>query len=353
MATDTTATISKDDTEDEALVPRNAAISYGADYTLETIAQYVKNKDIDVQPGFQRKEVWDKVKASKLLESFLFGYPVPNVLLGRPQNGERMEVIDGQQRIMAISSFLRGTFKDTVFRLTGDIAPHYLNKSFDDLDEADQRRLRNSVLKATILVYQDSDPDLKFSVFQRINTGSVVLNQQEIRNCIYGGSFNNLLHNLNAETLWRDFVSKKPDSRMKDEEAILRFFAAFFNREDYEKPMTRFLNNFMRAHQNIDEPTSKSWQDIFLGALQIIKDNFSGSNPFTVTDNRQLNRAAFEAITVAVATLTEKGKTDFSDFNSKHYLLISDDEFRESVSTGTADTKKYAQRFKNALDKLA
>src|SRR5580765_4997297 len=319
MATDST-TITQDDTEEEALTPRNAAISYGADYTLETIAQYVKNRDIDVQPGFQRKEVWDKVKASKLIESFLFGYPVPNVLLGRPQNGDRMEVIDGQQRIMAISSFLKGTFKDVVFRLVGDIAPQYLNKSFDDLDEADQRRLRNSVLKATILVYQDSDPDLKFSVFQRINTGSIVLNQQEIRNCIYGGNFNNLLHALNTEPLWRSFLSKKPDSRMKDEEAILRFFAAFFNYENYEKPMTRFLNNFMRENQDINESTMASWRSVFLGALNVIRDNFSGNNPFTVTDNRQLNRAAFEAITVAVAFLVKQGKKDFSDFNEKHAL---------------------------------
>ena len=354
MTATPTNTISKDDTESETLAPRGPAISYGADYTLDTLAQYVKNKDIEVQPGFQRKEVWDKNKASKLIESFLFGYPVPNILLGRPQNGDKMEVIDGQQRILAISGFLRGTFKDSVFRLIGDIAPQYYNKSFDELDEADQRRLKNSVLKATILVYQDEEPDLKFSVFQRINTGSVVLTQQEIRNCIYGGSLNDLLHSLNMETLWRDFLSKKPDSRMRDEEAILRFFAAYFNRQKYEKPMTKFLNDFMRSNKNIDEGKAEAWRDLFLDALRIIKDNYTGKNPFTVTaDNKQLNRAAFEAIMVAVATLARNGKDDFSDFNSKHSSLAADPEFRETVSTGTADTKKYAQRFELALSQLA
>lgn len=349
----TPTTITRDDTEGESLAPKNSAISYGADYTLDTLAQYVKNKDIDVQPGFQRKEVWDKSKASKLIESFLFGYPVPNVLLGRPQNGDKMEVIDGQQRIMAISSFLRGTFKESVFRLAGDIAPQYVNKSFEELNDADQRRLRNSILKATILVYQDSDPDLKFSVFQRINTGSVVLNQQEIRNCIYGGSLNNLLRTINSESLWRSFLSKNPDSRMRDEEAILRFFAAYFNSENYEKPMTKYLNNFMRVNQHIEQATVQSWRELFLTALQVVRANFSGNNPFTVTDNRQLNRAVFEAIMFAVATLIKRGKNDFSDFNTKHKLLISDEEFRESVGTGTADVKKYNQRLNRALSILA
>lgn len=345
-----TNNFTEDEVDNESLVTRGPAVSYGADYTLDTIAQYVKSEDIVVQPAFQRKSVWDKNKSSKLIESFLLGYPVPNILLGRPQDGERMEVIDGQQRIIAISSYLKGTFKDTVFRLSGDMAIQYANKTFEELDEVDQRRLRNQVLKATILVYSNDQPDLKFSVFQRINTGSVVLTQQEIRNCIYGGSLNDFLHKLNQEQQWRVLLSPKPDSRMRDEETLLRFFASLYNRKNYQKPMTKFLNDFMQAHQDEAPDVLSEWREQLLGPLAAIKENYDGNNPFSLTPNsKQLSRAVFEAVMVTVAELIAKGEADFGDFTKKHALLLSDEEFLSSVSSHTSDDKKYDMRFERAM----
>ncbi len=195
-----------EDYEDESLALKGPIISYGADYTLDSIKQYVDNKQIIVQPSFQRKFVWDIKKASKLIESFILGYPVPNILLGRDPETEKMEVIDGQQRILSICDFFKGKFRDEkIFKLTGDknnegIDKKYINKTFDNLDETVQNKLRNSVLKAIILVYPKDDPNIKYTAFQRINTGSVVLNQQEIRNCIYGGPLNDLLFKINGSS---------------------------------------------------------------------------------------------------------------------------------------------------------
>ncbi len=340
----------KDEAEQEELPLYNPVISYGADYTLDTISQYVENETIIIQPAFQRNFVWDIKKASKLIESFLLGYPVPNILLGRPQNDDRMEVIDGQQRIRTISGFINGVFNDAEFRLSGDIISKYADKTFDELDETDQRRFRNSVLKTTILVYQENDPDLKFSVFQRINTGSVVLNQQEIRNCIFGGSFNEFLHEVNRYPAWRSFFSSKPDKRMRDEETILRFFASYFDRENYEKPMTSFLNIFMSKHRQLGKNKQLEWKELFENTLDIIEENFDGNNPFSLKEgSRQFNRALFEAVMVAVATHKANGKSNFRDFFTKHKKLISDDDFIDSVSTGTSAEKKYTLRFEKAL----
>ena len=170
---------------------------------------YNETKQIIVQPSFQRKFVWDIKKASKLIESLLLGYPVPNILLGRDPESETMEVIDGQQRLLSICDFFKGRFRDErIFKLTGDkdnegIDKRFINKTFDDLDESYQKKIKNAVLKAIILVYPKEDPNIKFAAFQRINTGSVVLNQQEIRNCIYQGNFNKLLLELNKNNNWR------------------------------------------------------------------------------------------------------------------------------------------------------
>jgi len=354
MTTTTDDNFAKDDSEEEQIPIDEPIISYGADYTLDSISQYINNETILVQPAFQRKFVWDIKKASKLIESFLLGYPVPNILLGRPQNDDKMEVIDGQQRLTTISDFINGTFnKDTVFKLTGDVLPKYAGKMFKDLDEPTQRRFKNAILKAIVLVYRENDPDLKYSVFQRINTGSVILNQQEIRNCIFGGSLNDLLHSLNEEDIWRRFFSAKPDKRMRDEESILRFFASFYNWENYEKPMTSFLNKFMSKHKDIGEIKQQEWRELFIQALTIIEDNFKLGNPFALSgDSKQFNRAIFEAIIVAIARLQAEGKNDFSDFTKKHKQLVKTGLFIESVSTGTSSEKKYTARITLAYDTL-
>jgi uncharacterized protein with ParB-like and HNH nuclease domain len=347
------ASLSKDDVETESLSLKSPVISYGADYTIESLAQYVKNDEIAIQPSFQRNFVWDIKKASKLIESFLLGYPVPNILLGRPQNDDRMEVIDGQQRIRSVTDFLKGTFNgEAVFRLTGDIAEQYSNKTYTELDEPDQRRLRNAIMKAIVLVYQENDPDLKYAVFQRINTGSIVLNQQEIRNCIYGGALNNLLSELNQNTVWRSYFSKKRDKRMRDEETILRFFAAYFHGEHYTKPMTSFLNKFMHENRMISHSTVDEWRGIFDRTIHTIAESYSGDNPFSLYDKKQFNRAISEAIMTGVAKLISEGKTDFSDFDEKHQLLIKNEDFIDSVSTGTSAERKYALRLELAHDLL-
>jgi len=246
-----------------------------------------------------------------------------------------------------------GVFKDTVFRLTGDIAPQYLGKTFDDLDEVDQRRLRNQVLKATILVYSNNQPDIKFSVFQRINTGSVTLTQQEIRNCIYGGSLNDFLHELNKESAWRSYISPKPDSRMRDEETLLRFFAGYYKYDKYQKPMTRFLNHFMEEHREDGDAEINKWKDLLLSTLEVVRLNSEGFNPFSSSNSKkQMNRAIFESVMVSIARLKHEGKDDFSDFESKYRILMSNKDYIDSVTAHTSDDIRYATRFRLAYENL-
>lgn len=103
-----------------------------------------------------------------------------------------------------------------------------------------------------------------FQVFERLNTGGVVLNGQEIRNCLYEGRFNELLKSLNNHAAWRDIVGTRgPDKRMRDVELILRFFSVFHNIKRYEKPMKKFLNNFMDANKNISDSKKGQFTSLF------------------------------------------------------------------------------------------
>lgn len=345
----------KEEADSESLTLKGSIISYGADYTLDSIRQYVNDsKQIIVQPSFQRKFVWDIKKASKLIESFILGYPVPNILLGRDPETEVMEVIDGQQRILSICDFFRGRFRDErVFKLTGDIDKKFEGKTFDSLDEATQKKLRNAVLKAVVLVYPKDDPNIKFTAFQRINTGSVVLNQQEIRNCIFGGSLNDALINLNeSDQRWRELLSKKPDKRMRDVETILRFFVAYFKSSTYERPITAFLNKFMEENRYISSEKAEEWKKLFSETLELIIKNVGQSFPKSST-SKSFNRAIFESVMVAVARLQREKRLKLKSLSGKYKKLLEDKTYVDAVTSQTSDKKKYLERIRIAYETLS
>lgn len=346
----------KEDVDVESLPLKEPIISYGADYTLDSIRQYVADRQIVVQPSFQREFVWDIKKSSKLIESFLLGYPVPNILLGRNPETETMEVIDGQQRILSIYDYFIGTFRgEKIFKLTGeDIDSRFREKSFGDLDEATQKKLRNSVLKAVVMVYPKTDPNIKFTVFQRINTGSIVLNQQEIRNCIYGGNFNEMLIKLNKENAqWRKLVGRKPDKRMKDVETLLRFFAAYEMSDKYEKPLTGFLNVFMDAHKDATVTVTENWTYLFNNTLELLVEHIGVKDFPKSKGSNTFNRAVFESVMTAVARLESEGKLDLPGLKMKYLTLISNELFVEAVTSNTSDKKVYKDRMRMSYEMLA
>ncbi len=126
-----------------------------------------------IQPDFQRQFVWDTAKASRLIESALLGIPIPIIYMSQePDNKEY--VIDGQQRLTSFFSFLDGKFPDGVdFKLTGLKVFRELNgKKYESLSEDLQDVIRYFKLR-TITFKKDSDKDLKFEIFERLNTGSV------------------------------------------------------------------------------------------------------------------------------------------------------------------------------------
>ncbi|MDZ4260193.1 MAG: hypothetical protein U1A25_00875, partial [Candidatus Sungbacteria bacterium] len=229
----------------------------------------------------------------------------------------------------------------------------FIDKTFDDLEEAAQKKLRNAVLKAVVLVYPKDDPDIKFTAFQRINTGSVVLNQQEIRNCIYGGSLNDLLFQLNEKNkTWRKLLSGRPDKRMKDVETILRFFAAYFNDDNYEKPITSFLNTFMEKNRNISPEKAKEWKELFDSVLDTAVKNIGSLFPRT-TESKTFNRAIFESVLTAVARLKVKRNFNPRGLKKKYEKLIQNPVYMEAVTSQTSDKKKYQSRIELAIKMLS
>src|SRR6516162_4929629 len=224
-----------------------------ADPEIESLYNKFKRGKLVVQPDFQRQFVWDPKRASRLLESALLGIPIPIIYISEePDNKEY--VIDGQQRLTSFFSFLDGSFGGTSeFKLTGLKVFSELNgKRYVDLDAAVQDAIRYFKLR-TVTFRRESNANLKFEIFERLNTGSVALNDQELRNCIYRRPFNDLLKEMSRDPDFTYLLGlAAPDKRMKDIELVLRF-AAFYHKTylNYKPPMREFLNKESEERRNI------------------------------------------------------------------------------------------------------
>ena len=197
--------------------PERKIFTQKAEYSTEYLHKLCRRGKLNLQPDFQRQFVWDRNKASGFIESLLLDVPVPIIYLAEATDGTFV-VIDGQQRLSSIFSFLDGSFPDgRRFRLGGlNILRDVNEKSFADIGEKYQDTLESATL-SVIVLEKESDSELKFEIFKRLNTGSVKLNDQELRNCIYRGPYLELLKELSTDADYRYIMDLKgPDKRMKN-----------------------------------------------------------------------------------------------------------------------------------------
>ena len=336
-----------DSEENDKILTENKTfeiISYGADYTLSVLYEKLSNKEI-IRPEFQRKYVWKEKQASKLVESFLLGLPVPGIFLAKDKDSGNLLVVDGQQRLITIQAFRNGKYpdKDEPFYLI-DVQDQWQGKTYKDLEPVDRKRFDDSVLRATIIRQVDpKDNTSVYHIFERLNTGGTTLQNQEVRNCVYFGDFNNLLHELNKNKKWRDLYNMPlPQKRMKDEELILRFIALFYDFENYEKPMNTFLSNFMGKKRNPSAEELQVMKKVFLDTIAHIEKEV-GLPAFR--PKRNLNIAAFDSVMYTVAKYKGNLKSNLKKDISE---LFKDPDYIKSITEGTTDRESISKRFSTA-----
>lgn len=161
--------------------------------TLQELKKSVDANDIITDPDYQRKYVYDDKRASCLIESILIGIPIPVIYLAEEDEGI-YSVIDGQQRITSFVRYLKNEFQLSGLKKLQSLNGLY----FKELDKSLQRRLNYQTL-STVCIEKDSE-NLKYEIFSRLNLGAVKLRDQEVRNCIYRGNFNNMLKDI-AQTI--------------------------------------------------------------------------------------------------------------------------------------------------------
>ena len=330
--------------------------SWGADLSFRELISMYKDDEL-VKPELQRKYVWDRSEASRFIESILLGLPVPSIFLA--QSGSQKLIVDGYQRIMTVYDYVeRGVFsaEDKVFRLINSekINKRWRNKVFSELTIDEQRKIKSTTIHAIIFEQREpkNDDSSMYQIFERINTSGRSLTPQEIRNCVYQGSFNTMLFELNEDPKWRRlFGTDTPDSRMRDMEFILRFFV--MKTDDILKgsgkqiSLKKSLNDFMSLHKDDDHDAIKAYKREFLQTIQLIYDNV-GERAFRNYRSGKYSGQFHPAIYDAVMVAAYKGYNNKGELravsDSDHVAMLTNEQFMDAVSKRTTNIENILLR---------
>lgn len=251
------------------------------DYAVRTLMDMVIEGDLILDPDYQRNYRWADAKASRFIESIALNIPVPVFYFAEEPDG-RFSVIDGQQRLTSLFRYLKPAELNELFpdrdlselSLSGLQVRADLNgKKFTGLPREERSLISKRPMRC-IVVLNESDETLKFEVFERLNSGSASLTDQEIRNCIYRGNFNRLVKELAKNEKFQEMISlpEAAQRNMKDAELVLRFFAYrdLTSETQYSDNYTEYLNSYMDENREISGQKYEELRELFQETIDLV-----------------------------------------------------------------------------------
>lgn len=333
------------------------------DWTVETIVRQVQQENIDLDPAFQRRNAWRDHRRSRLIESFILGFPVPQLVLAEnPRRRGTFVVIDGKQRLMTIASLYLPEYRNywDQDRFSGLSVLTNLNGVGLDVFLKDpqytkeQRQLGNADIRTTVITGFTNEGVL-YDIFYRINTGSVPLSSQELRQVLNRGEFSKYLLQVTSEhnPLWEVLEIDTPDPRLRDVELLLRLISLQRFSQLYHGSMKAFLDDSMRL-LNEDWSSEKSkiedlTEEIFQATKSAIKifGQDVGRKYKGERFERALNRALFEvqAYYFSFPKVRSASAKKKSQLQAAAKKLFADNDFLASIESTTKSVDNYRTRF--------
>ncbi|UOA28236.1 DUF262 domain-containing protein [Pseudosulfitobacter sp. DSM 107133] len=334
------------------------------------VQQLSNERYMDLRPFYQRRPRWDPVRQSRLIESFLINLPVPPVFLYE-RDYNSYEVMDGQQRITAIKDFYDGKLQLKGLQYWPELDGRYYHNLPKTVKAGIDRRSISSIVMLKESAPEDEEALLlREIVFERLNTGGVALERQEIRNALFQGRLNETIMDLSRhDTIrkaWKlplydpeEDEKKDPDlvkssfyQKMEDAELVLRFFA-LRNVDHYAKGMQGFLDLYMLKASRLGDYAIDQLEDHFTLVMDTVEKIYGdlAFQPFVPEKNEWLGRpqkAFFDAVTVAISQNIQEAdilvqKKD--EILQRTKQLFKDHE--EGTFTGRGNTKS---DIKNRID---
>ncbi|SEM14707.1 DUF262 domain-containing protein [Streptacidiphilus jiangxiensis] len=330
------------------------------DYNLKSLTDLVRSRSIDLSPSYQRRNRWDETRKSQLIESFLMNVPIPNIFLNEDAYGH-YSVIDGKQRLTAISDFLLGRY-----RLQGlSVFPEANGLTFDELPSTLQTILETRANLRAVIILRQSDPDIKYQVFQRLNTGGIRLNPQEIRNSAWPGKLNDMILEESISREFHVLLGIKDKSRsaiykeMRDAEFVLRYLTFRSNWDTFAGGMGRKLDSFMGENHAMKEEEVEEQRKAFREAISKAHAAFGPNafqrwSPEKGTWRRQVLASLYDA---EIFALSDFSKEDLAK-NQKEIIegvkkLFQEPSFRRVVDAATNTPTYFRERIQHMRNMIS
>ena len=330
------------------------------EYDLETLVKKINRSIIRLSPEYQRKHRWSDEYSSRLIESLILNIPVPLIYISQDVDVDtevedgvaRYSVIDGQQRLTAIFNFITNQLQLEGLEVLGELN----GLKYNQLPPFLIRRLEERTIRC-LRIDSTIDSQVKYDIFERLNSGSVELEPQELRNAVCRGPFKTLIKRLAKNELFISTtkLSETRIKKMEDEELVLRYFALSYNNGfiSYKSSFKNFLTQKMTAFNDFDTESLNLLEQDFIRTFQLIYD-LGEDFPFAKfkNDNGSLemmsrfNAAVYDSLAISISKIDNPQLVTIERFRE----LFFDESFFRSVEGSTNDASKIQLRIHKAIE---
>ncbi|WP_156991137.1 DUF262 domain-containing protein [Caproicibacter fermentans] len=299
---------------DEALVDeitktRNSLKTDKLDMSYGELMSMYEKEELIISPSFQRLFRWSSRQQTRFIESILLGIPIPAVFVAEGEFG-KWEVVDGLQRISTVLSFFgelktdkKGVNKWTL--LAGNLIPKLEGYTIDTLPIQYVRNIKRSVCRVEVIKW-DSQWDMRYELFSRLNTGGAVLTEQELRNCIFRNDLKEFYVFVENASSLKEFnklvgLSEKQKSELYDQELIVRFISLVNEWKNVntsaDQHMTHYMQNLVKMGADLDPRI----ENMFYSVIELLAKSKANKQIFRYKSSRVFSPNLYDAIMVGFA----------------------------------------------------
>lgn len=331
---------------------RNSLSTDRLDMSFGEIMSMYEREEIIIDPDFQRLFRWDTYQKTRFIESILIGIPIPPIFVAEDENG-RWELVDGLQRISTIFSFfgiLRSMpEKNNWIMCKGDIATDLENLACKDLPLKFQLNVKRASCRVEIIKW-NSAFDMRYELFNRLNTGGSALTDQEIRNAIFRGvskDFNSFLRRCAENSDFLNLI--QPTERQLEQlymdELVLRFCSLTDYKEELSENISQHMTTYMKnAVSELEKVPNLelSFNETIKILAPIGKDVFRGANNVFST-------SLFDCVMVGITKYFDRYKKERTDqIISKIDELKKSESFKKASGSASASKSRILKRIEVA-----
>ncbi|PKM92998.1 MAG: hypothetical protein CVU80_00455 [Elusimicrobia bacterium HGW-Elusimicrobia-4] len=334
--------------------PGGRVVTYPIDFTIGSLNEQISKNNIVMDDDFQRRLVWNPTKSSKLIESLFMNVPIPVCYFAELDDG-KYSVIDGKQRLGSIRKYFLNNLNLRRLECFSELN----STKYEEL-KPNQKRILESRTIRCIVILKESDPGIKYEIFERLNMNAIPLNKQELRNSIHRGKLNDLLKLLAKDKVFQKIRGvRDEDLRMNDQELILRFFAFYEKISSYQPPLADFLDSYLESGKNADEERIKKMQELFSDTIEKVNYVFD-EKAFRKYDSdkktweNRINRAIYDVIMFSFSNLSlDKIKEKKEKIINSFKKICGNEKFVNAITTWTKQTTAIEIRLNEWFDELS